>query len=70
MLYTHTVFVALPFFLATLSVRSGNIETPNLVKNSASIQLMVNGKPFFILGGELGNSSASSLDDLNRIFRN
>lgn len=68
MLYTRTVFVVLSFFLATLSVRSGNIEIPNLVKKNTAVQLMVDGKPFLILGGELGNSSASSYDELRRIF--
>ena len=33
---------------------------PRLVKNGASTQLLVDNKPFFILGGELGNSTASS----------
>lgn len=31
-------------------------------------QLIVDGKPFLILGGELGNSSASSSEDIDRIF--
>jgi beta-galactosidase GanA len=31
-----------------------------LVKTGASTQLLVDGKPYFVLGGELGNSSASS----------
>lgn len=33
---------------------------PRLVKNGASTQLLVDNKPFLILGGELGNSTASS----------
>jgi len=33
---------------------------PRLVKTGNSTQLLVDGKPFFILGGELGNSTASS----------
>lgn len=31
-------------------------------------QLTVDGKPFWVLGGELGNSSASSVEDIERIF--
>ena len=31
-------------------------------------QLIVDGKPFIILGGELGNSSASCNEDIERIF--
>src|SRR3954466_9063207 len=33
---------------------------PHLEKHGATQQLIVDGKPFLILGGELGNSSASS----------
>lgn len=33
---------------------------PRLVKNGNTTQLLVDNKPYFILGGELGNSSASS----------
>ena len=33
-----------------------------------STQLVVDGKPFIILGGELGNSSASCNEDIERIF--
>lgn len=33
---------------------------PRLVKTGQSTQLLVDGKPFFVLGGELGNSAASS----------
>jgi hypothetical protein len=69
MLYTRIVFVALSLFFATLSAKSGNdTESPYLIKKNTAIQLVVNGKPFLMLGGELGNSSASSLDDINRIF--
>ncbi len=35
---------------------------PRLVKNGNYTQLIVDNKPFLILGGELGNSSASSND--------
>ena len=33
---------------------------PRLVKNGNYVQLLVDNKPYLILGGELGNSSASS----------
>lgn len=39
-----------------------------LRKQGTATQLMVDGKPFIILGGELGNSSASSVADIERIF--
>ncbi len=40
----------------------------NLRKQGSATQLMVDGKPFIILGGELGNSSASCNADIERIF--
>jgi beta-galactosidase GanA len=45
---------------------AGNI--PHLAKQGNAIQLVVDGKPFLILGGELGNSSASSLDYIRPIW--
>lgn len=41
---------------------------PRLVNNGNFAHLIVNDKPMLIIGGELGNSSASTLDDLKRIF--
>jgi hypothetical protein len=41
--------------------QSGAGETPYLKKQGTATQLIVDGKPFLILGGELLNSSASSL---------
>ena len=45
---------------------SGNI--PRLVKNGNYVQVMVKDKPFLILGGELGNSSASGNDYMRSIW--
>jgi beta-galactosidase GanA len=36
-------------------------QTPHLRRQGTATQLIVDGKPFLIRGGELGNSSASSL---------
>src|SRR5215467_10016330 len=41
---------------------------PHLVKNENYTQLIVDNKPFLILGGELGNSSASSNDYMRPIW--
>ncbi len=43
-------------------------NTAQLRKQGTATQLMVDGKPFLLLGGELGNSSASSVEDIERIF--
>lgn len=37
-------------------------------KQGTATQLVVNGSPFLILGGELGNSSAACTQDIERIF--
>ena len=44
----------------------GNV--PYLKKQGAVTQLIVNDKPFLMLAGELGNSTASHLENLNQIF--
>ena len=41
---------------------------PRLVRNGNATQLLVNDKPFLVLGGELGNSSASSNDYMRPIW--
>ncbi|MDR3119706.1 MAG: DUF5597 domain-containing protein [Mediterranea sp.] len=43
-------------------------QLPYLKKQGTATQLMADGKPFLIIGGELGNSSASSVEDIERIF--
>ncbi|HKP11717.1 MAG TPA: beta-galactosidase, partial [Blastocatellia bacterium] len=42
---------------------------PHLRKRGAATQLVVDGKPFLILGGELGNSSSSSLEYMRPIWQ-
>lgn len=41
---------------------------PHLIKKGTATQLLVNDKPFLILGGELGNSSSSSTEYMNQIW--
>ena len=43
-------------------------QMPHWQKQGSATQLIVDGRPFLILGGELGNSSASSPQDIDRIF--
>lgn len=58
--------IAVAAALSLTSLSSG--AQSQLVGAGAGRQLQVDGKPFFILGGELGNSSASSEADIKRIF--
>jgi beta-galactosidase GanA len=52
--------------------RAQKAETkiPRLAKQGTAVQLIVDGKPFLILGGELGNSSASNLEYLRPYWQN
>lgn len=45
-------------------------EIPHLSKQGTATQLIVDDKPFLMLGGELGNSSASSLDYMKPYWSN
>ena len=51
--------------LVTASAKPVQAQTdsmPHLRRQGTVTQLVVDGKPFLILGGELGNSSSSSLE--------
>lgn len=55
------------FLLLVLSVQAQH-RPATLQKQGTATQLFVDGKPFLVLGGELGNSSAASVADIERIF--
>ena len=46
----------------------GQNKLPHLIKQGTATQLIVEDKPFLIVGGELGNSSASSAAQIEHIF--
>ena len=52
-------------FCTTMQAQS---NIPRLARNGNTIQLLVNDKPFLVLGGELGNSSASSDEYMRPIW--
>lgn len=43
-------------------------ELPHWIKQGTATQMVVNEKPMLLLAGELGNSSASSTEDIENIF--
>jgi len=49
--------------------QSNEHSIPSLRKQGAATQLIVKGKPFLVLGGELGNSSASDLKYMQPIWK-
>jgi hypothetical protein len=49
-------------------MRGGPTHAPHLEKRGAATQLIVDGKPFLMLSGELHNSSSSNLDYMKPIW--
>ena len=43
-----------------LALCNARAEIPKIIKNSGGGQLIVDGKPYLVLGGELGNSSSGT----------
>jgi len=54
--------------LAALPALAQSNAAPHLEKRGVTTQLIVDGKPFLILGGELHNSSSSSLEYMKPIW--
>src|SRR6187401_3497273 len=61
-------FITTILFLDLLHSNAQLSSIPRLVKNGSYVQLIVNDKPFLVLGGELGNSSASSNEYMRPIW--
>lgn len=54
--------------LETCRLTAQTAAAPHLEKRGSATQLIVDGKPFLILGGELHNSSSSSLDYMKPLW--
>ena len=56
--------------IALLSIQLGfsQNQIPSLQRKGNKTQLIVDGNPFIILGGELGNSSATSMENMEPIW--
>jgi beta-galactosidase GanA len=57
---------SLTLVLASLASAAAAVtpDIPRLAHNGQAIQLMLDGKPYLMRGGELGNSSASTVDSM------
>src|SRR5665647_1657178 len=65
----YFVFINIGFiFLVTNVSAQMNKTIPHLEKRGTATQLIVDDKPFLILGGELHNSSTSSLEYMRPIW--
>lgn len=63
------LFIFFLFFAIQSPVFSQTPSLPHLIKKGTTQQLIVDGKPFLILGGELGNSTASSMDYMRPFWK-
>jgi beta-galactosidase GanA len=59
------------YFLITTACKAQESvgEIPSLVRDGDRTDLLVNGSPFIILGGQAQNSSASTIDDIEVVYR-
>jgi len=63
-IFSLILFLSFSAILPAISQTASNEENraiPHLAKHGAVTQLIVDGKPFLMLAGETGNSSASDL---------
>ncbi|MGB2675934.1 MAG: beta-galactosidase [Candidatus Acidiferrum sp.] len=63
-----TVLLAAAFFVALGAICAQDANLPHLEKRGNTTQLIVDGKPFLMLGGELYNSSSSSLEYMKPLW--
>jgi uncharacterized protein DUF5597/glycosyl hydrolase family 42 (putative beta-galactosidase) len=65
--------ILMPLLIATvcsgLLASRAQSQTPHLQKQGTATQLIVDGKPFLVLGGELHNSSSSNLEYMRPIWQ-
>lgn len=61
-------FLFLAMFFGFSALLSGAADMPKIAKTSTGGQLIVDGKPYLILGGELGNSSAGTAAQADEIL--
>lgn len=61
-------FIAITLCIFAFTIAKAQKNQTYLQKQGSTIQLHIDNKPFLILGGELGNSSASSVEDIESNF--
>ena len=55
-------------FLIVMSLSLSAWAQPKLVRNGSTAHIVANDRPMLMIGGELGNSSASTLEDVQQHF--
>jgi beta-galactosidase GanA len=61
-------FIIACCFFAGISQINAQHKIPHLAKKEKTTQLIVDGKPFLILGGELGNSTATTTENMQNVW--
>ena len=67
-LFCCTLVCGLALVTTRCASRSGSTEIPHLRKQGTATQLIVDGKPFLALAGELSNSSATSVEYMKLVW--
>ena len=62
------ILICLISFSCKQQIQTAQKEIPHLKKQGNAIQLIVDGKPFLVLGGELQNSSSSSREYMKKFW--
>ncbi|KOP37040.1 mannonate dehydratase [Flavobacterium sp. WLB] len=68
-MFTFSKNTIVILFFAFLQFGYAQEKIPHLQKKGNKIQLIVNDKPFIICGGELGNSSATTMESMEPIWK-
>jgi hypothetical protein len=63
-----SILAAASLLLFTLNLRAQTSPMPALVHQGKQFHLMVDGKPYLMLGGQAHNSSATNVEDLDRVM--
>jgi beta-galactosidase GanA len=66
--FTKVALVLLLTFVPGTSALPQTVPVPQLRKQGTATQLIVDGKPFLVLGGELGNSSSSDAEYMRPVW--
>lgn len=69
LMFRYTLVFMIALVAVSCTMKSNN-KIPHLQKQGTATQLIVNGKPFLILGGEVANTASSSLDYMNTVWPN
>lgn len=62
------IFTTILLLLSISNYLFGQNQIPHLVKTGNKQQLIVNNQPFIILGGELGNSTATTMESMENVW--